>query len=70
MALDELPSPSACARCLRTAPPLTRRRRRTVPCARECSHRAAPVLLSFVHRRVNHSVQQPDLVADASMAPL
>ena len=64
MALDELPSPSACARCPRTAPPLTRRRR--VRCTRDVlSHARANartallVLLSFVHRRVDHSVQQP-----------
>ena len=64
MALDELPSPSACARCPRTAPPLTRRRR--VRCTRDVlSHARANartallVLLSFVHRRVDHSLQQP-----------
>ena len=64
MALDELPSPSACARCPRTAPPLTRRRR--VRCtrgvlshARANARTALLVLLSFVHRRVDHSVQQP-----------
>ena len=64
MALDELPSPSACARCPRTAPPLTRRRRvrRTrgvLSHARANARTALLVLLSFVHRRVDHSVQQP-----------
>eukprot|EP00966_Prymnesium_polylepis_P119768 2767709-Prymnesium_polylepis.1 len=52
MALDELPSPSACALCSRTAPPLTRRRR--VRCtrgvlshARANGRTALLVLLSF-----------------------
>ena len=64
MALDELPSPSACARCPRTAPPLTRRLRVRHTCdvlshARANARTALLVLLSFVHRRVDHSVQQP-----------